>query len=131
MAKRREYNDFDDTIGKPHRIFCPNCQQWLPAGNTIHTCYDYHAMQINEDRRPLSEKPMTKGQFCQDLEIWARSYLNDMDASIKRNKHMFSFRGKVNKKMAIAILVDYINHIAAELCGDLGLMERHLTGKNK
>ena len=130
--QKRNYDDFDDTIGKPHKIFCPNCQQWLPAGRTIHTCYDYHAnckqdpTLINIDKTIL-----TRGQLCKLLEDEAKLYLKDIESSIKRNYHLFSFRGKVNKKLAIAVLVDYINNVAAGQGGDLGLMEKHLIGKTK
>ena len=119
------YNDFDDTINEKKRVFCPNCQQWLPVSNTIHTCYSYHAHQI-EDPTPVG---MTKGQLCQLLENEAKLYLKDIQASIKRNGHMFSFKGKVDKKQALAILVDYINNVACGQGLDLGLLEKHLIEK--
>jgi len=127
---KREYNDFDDTIGKPHTVFCPNCQQWLPVKRTIHSCYDYHE-HCKQDPTPINPigTIVTNGQLCQLLEKEAKLYLKDVEKSIKRNYHMFSFRGKVNKKMAIAVLVDYINNVANRQGGDLGLMEQHLTVK--
>jgi len=127
--EKRMYNDFDDTINEKKRVFCTNCQQWLPLSNTVHTCYSFHDSQIA--RFESVPTGMTKGQLCQLLEDEAKVYLKDINASIKRNGHMFSFRGKIDKQQAIATLVDYINTVASGQGLDLGLLEKHLTTKGK
>ncbi|MFC1453672.1 hypothetical protein ACFLQL_00645 [Verrucomicrobiota bacterium] len=127
--QKRKYNDFLADVGKKQkRVFCTSCQQWVPTSNSIHSCYDFHSGQV---KYAEAVKPMTKGELCQLLEDEAKLYLKVIDMSIKRNGHMYSFKGKVNKKLAVAVLVDYINYIAGGQGLDLGLLEEHLIGKKK
>jgi len=65
---------------------------------------------------------LKNGEYLDQLTDFAKKYIKEAQESIKRNKHMNELNGKEIANKAIeAVVVDFINHIAFEKGGDLGL----------
>jgi hypothetical protein len=75
--------------------------------------------------------PMTRGELCKLLEKEAKKYIGDgVAASLKRNKHMHEWRQKkIPEHLIDALLVDFINHVAAGQGLDYALYTKDLKMK--
>jgi hypothetical protein len=70
---------------------------------------------------------MTVGGLLKALESFAKKYRLDAIDSVNRNKHMNDLTDEnINQQIVDAILVDFINFIAGEYGGDLGLYTHYL-----
>jgi len=76
----------------------------------------------------MTKKGLTKGELCNMLVDRANEYRsNGILKSLKRNNHMNNFSDKkLKQSTADAILVDFINYVAACQGMDLGLYTKHL-----
>jgi len=72
-------------------------------------------------------KNMTNGELMDMLIDHAKDYVPDAIASIKRNTHMTEYQGeKISQSAVDALIVDFVNFIAARHGMDLGLYTKYL-----
>lgn len=74
---------------------------------------------------------MTRGELVKYLEQVARDYRTDALLSINRNSHMNELNGVsyLSQQQVDAVLVDFINFVAACQGIDLGLNTQHINEK--
>jgi len=74
---------------------------------------------------------MTNGELLKMLTNHAKDYRDIASNSISRNKNMNKLDGAlIHDDIIDAVLVDFINYIAAEHGGNYGLCTKHLKEKN-
>lgn len=65
---------------------------------------------------------MTNGELVNMLINQAKKYTaSGIEESVRRNAHMNKFGGDFDQALAEAVLVDFVNSVAANHCMDLGL----------
>ena len=74
-------------------------------------------------------KHMNRIEYVEQIARYAREYRVECVDSVNRNKHMNDLNGKcdINQKTVDAVLVDFINKIAVEMCIDYGMYTKDFS----
>lgn len=72
---------------------------------------------------------MNRGEYVEILINSAREYKKGAQESLIRNNHMNDIKDGelIEQRIIDAVIVDYINFVAATMCMDLGLYTKDLN----